>query len=76
MYNYMTSKIATTVKIENNLYDNFKILGVRHKLTLQGFVEKTVFRYVNDEKFREGINNFIFPVVSDRIVLSTTSSIS
>jgi len=72
----MISKIATTVKIENNLYDNFKILGVRHKLTLQGLVEKTVFRYVNDEKFREGINNFIFPVVSDEIALSTSSSIS
>ena len=75
MYNYMISKIATTVKIENNLYDNFKILGVRHKLTLQGLVERSVFRYVNDEKFREGINNFIFPVVSDGIALSTTSSI-
>lgn len=76
MYNYMTSKIATTVKIENNLYDNFKILGVRHKLTLQGLVEKTVFRYVNEEKFREGINNFIFPVISGGVDLSTTSSIA
>lgn len=71
----MIPKIATTVKIENNLYDNFKILGVRYKLTLQGFVEKTVFRYVNDEKFREDINNFILPIVPSEIELSISSSI-
>lgn len=60
----MNNKVATTVKVENSLYDEFKILGVRHKLTLQGLVEKTVFRYVKEATFRTDINNFIIPFVS------------
>lgn len=57
-------KVATTVKVEPTLYDEFKVLGVRHKLTLQGLVEKTVFRYVKEEIFRIDMNNFNIPVVS------------
>jgi len=71
----MKSKVATTVKVESDLYDEFKILGVRHKLTLQGLVEKTIFRYVNEETFRDGINAFILPVTSGA-VLATTSSLA
>jgi len=58
-----TKKVATTVKVENTLYDQFKIFGIRHKLTLQGLVEKTVYRYVNDDTFRNDINNFIVPII-------------
>jgi hypothetical protein len=71
----MTNKIATTVKVAPILYDEFKLLGIRHKLTLQGLVEKTVFRYVNDEIFRNDINNFILPVTAT-FITSVTSSIS
>lgn len=59
-----TKKVATTVKVENTLYDQFKIFGIRHKLTLQGLVEKTVYRYVNEEPFRNEINAFVLPVSS------------
>ena len=59
-----TKKVATTVKVENTLYDQFKILGIRHKITLQGLVEKTIHRYVNEDKFREEINSFVVPLVS------------
>lgn len=51
-------KVATTVKVENTLYDEFKVLGVRYKLTLQGLVEKTVFRYVRSEIYRNDMNSF------------------
>jgi len=57
-----TKKVATTVKVENSLYDQFKIFGIRHKLTLQGLVEKTIYRYVTETDFRDGINSFIMPV--------------
>lgn len=70
----MKNKVATTVKVESILYDEFKVLGVRHKLTLQGLMEKTVFRYVNEERFREEINNFILPVTTT-IIGAVTSSI-
>jgi len=69
----MKNKIATTVKIEKNLYDSFKILGIQNNLTLQTFVEKCVHLYVNDNphssSFRTITNNFVIPVLSD-----TTSS--
>ena len=57
--------IATTVKIENGLYDRFKIFGISHKQTLQKIVEKTIFRYVTEDKFRDEMNNFIVPFVSE-----------
>jgi len=56
------NKVATTVKVQESLYDEFKVLGVRHKLTLQGLVERSVYRYVNEETFRDSINCFILPV--------------
>lgn len=70
----MINKIATTVKVENTLYDEFKVLGVRHKISLQKLVERSIFRYVNEEKFRDEINNFILPVTS--LVTAVTSSVS
>lgn len=56
-------KIPTTVKVEEQLYNEFKVLGIRHKLTLQGLVERSIYRYVHEEGFRKEINNFSPPVV-------------
>lgn len=61
----MNKKVATTVKVETTLYDQFKIFGIRHKLTLQGLVEKTVFRYVTDDKYRDELNNYVLPIPSE-----------
>lgn len=71
----MRTKTATTIKVDNTLYDEFKVLGVRHKLTLQGLVDRVVYRYVNEDTFRDGINNFILPITSGA-VFSTSSSYS
>ena len=67
-------KVATTVKVEPTLYDEFKILGIRYKLTLQGLIEKTVFRYVKEDAFRNGMNSFIVPQISSSYAV--TSSLS
>jgi hypothetical protein len=58
-------KVATTVKIEEELYNDFKILGIRHKLTLQGLLERAMYRYVREEDFRKEINNFSPPVIAE-----------
>ncbi len=71
----MKSKIATTVKIEKNLYDSFKILGIQNNLTLQTFVEKCVYLYVNDNSFKSAVNNFVFPVLSGVIDNNNTDII-
>jgi len=69
----MKPRIATTVKIENSLYDEFKVLGVRHKITLQGLIERTVYLYVNNEEFRENINNFT-PFVTTTFTTTTAAA--
>ena len=61
-YNIM-KKVATTVKIESSLYDEFKVLGIRCRLTLQGLVERCVNRYVTEETFRSEINGYTIPVI-------------
>jgi hypothetical protein len=58
-------KIATTVKVENELYDEFKILGVKSHLTLQSLVEKCVFRYVREAPFRIDMDAFSLPMLSN-----------
>ena len=63
-------KVATTVKIESSLYDDFKVLGIRHKLTLQALIERSIYRYVNESKFRDDINNFNLPLVAPTAVES------
>lgn len=72
-------KVATTVKIESSLYDDFKVLGIRHKITLQALIERSIYRYVNELKFRDDINNFNLPLVaptSVEAILVISSSLS
>lgn len=57
-------KIATTVKINSELYDELKVLSVRHKFTLQSLVEKCVYFYVRKENFRNTLNGLQVPVLS------------
>jgi hypothetical protein len=59
-----TNKVPTTVKVDSKLYDELKVLSVRHKYTLQSFVEKCIYFYVNDLTFRETLNNLQIPVLN------------
>ncbi len=71
------NKIATTVKIEKDLYDSFKILGIQNNLTLQTFVDKCIHLYVGNSSysssFRDIVNNFSIPLLSNN---NTTSSVN
>ena len=55
------NKVATTVKLEPMLYDKFKVLGILNRQTLQDLVERCVFRYVNEDLFRNEMNNYKIP---------------
>jgi hypothetical protein len=70
------NKVATTVKVEPLLYDEFKVLGIRYKLTLQGLVEKTVYRYVREEVFRNEMNSFNAPMAFSSSWSAVTSSLA
>jgi hypothetical protein len=58
------NKVSTTVKLDKALYDDLKILSVRHKFTLQSFVEKCIFLYVHNDSFKTIVNDFNLPVLS------------
>ena len=61
---------ATTVKLDDNLYDEFKVLGIRHRLTLQDFVDKCVHLYVSDEPHSSSFR----ALIDEFSVLSTSGS--
>jgi len=60
----MKKKVATTVKIPESLYDDFKVLGIRHKISLQTLVEKCVNLFVNDDGFRTTVTAYKLPILS------------
>ena len=61
----MKEKVATTVKIPADLYDELKVLGIRHKISLQTLVEKCVNLFVGNTQvsasFRETVIAYSIP---------------
>ena len=49
----------TSVKVNTQLFDDFKVLCVRTKLSLQKLTDRAMYLYVTDETFRNQINNTI-----------------
>lgn len=70
------TKIATTVKIPSELYDEFKVLGIRHKISLQTLVEKCINLFVISDPFRDTINGYKIPkpISSETVSLVVTGS--
>jgi hypothetical protein len=48
----------TTVKIIKDVYSKFKRISFDSNITLQKLVNRSVDRYILDEKFRNEINNY------------------
>lgn len=55
----MSKSSVTTVKLDSELYDRFKEINVRTKISLQDFVNKCIDTYITDEKFRNEISESI-----------------
>ena len=55
----MTKKEMTliSVKVQSELFDDFKMSCVKHKFSLQKLVDRTVHLYLTDEEFRKNIHN-------------------
>ena len=53
-----TETKLTTVKIVKDLYSRFKRISFDSNITLQKLVNRSVHRYIENEKFREEINNY------------------
>ncbi len=54
----MKNTKLTTVKILENLYERFKLNTVNTKMTLQKLTNRSVDRFLQDEKFREEIETY------------------
>ena len=47
----------TSVKVQSNLFENFKIECVKRKFSLQKLAERAMHLYMTDEDFRRNIHN-------------------
>jgi hypothetical protein len=54
----MVDTKLTTVKIIKNLYSKFKKISFDSNITLQKLVNRSVHKYINEEDFRNEINNY------------------
>ena len=53
-------KKITTVKVLTDIYNDFKRLNIDTGFSLQKLVNRSMFLYVNDEKFQNTIENTHF----------------
>ena len=53
----MSDLKLTSVKVHEDLYQEFKILSVRYKFSFQKLADRTLFLYLTDEEFRGRIHN-------------------
>jgi len=53
------SKKLTSVRVEQELFEEFKIECVRYKFSFQKLADRAIFFYLTDEKFREKVHNQI-----------------
>ena len=50
-------KKITTVKVLSELYNDFKRLNIESGFSLQKLVNRSMFLYVNEDKFKQTIEN-------------------
>ena len=55
---HKTETKLTTVKIVKDLYSKFKRISFDSNITLQKLVNRSVDKYIEDEDFRNEINNY------------------
>ena len=47
----------TSVKVKDDLFEEFKVLCVRTKFSLQKLVDRSIHLYLTNEDFRKQIHN-------------------
>jgi hypothetical protein len=47
----------TSVKIQNDLFEEFKVSCVRHKFSFQKLADRAIHLYLTDDLFRKQIHN-------------------
>ena len=52
-------QVVTTVKLNQELYNQFKELNIRGRISLQDFVNKCLERYLTDSNFQTEISESV-----------------
>jgi BMFP domain-containing protein YqiC len=52
------NKTLTSLKLEPEEFDSFKVMCVRTKFSLSKLVDRAMHLYVNDETFRKLMHNY------------------
>ena len=60
----MKNTKLTSVKILESLYERFKLNTVNTKMTLQKLTNRSVDKFLTDEKYREEIETYDNSIVS------------
>jgi hypothetical protein len=47
----------TSVKVQSDLFENFKIECVKRKFSFQKLADRAIYLYLTDEEFRKQISN-------------------
>ena len=47
----------TSVKIQSDLFENFKIECVKRKFSFQKLADRAIYLYLTDENFRKQVTN-------------------
>jgi len=50
-------KTLTSVKIQSDLFQDFKIVFVKRKFSFQKLADRAIHLYLTDDEFRKTINN-------------------
>jgi hypothetical protein len=56
--------ILTSVKVHEELFDDFKVASIHNKFNLQKLINRAMHLYLNDEEFRKEIHNHTDLVLS------------
>ena len=55
----------TSVKVDKELFDVFKLECVKRKFSLNKLVNRAIDLYLNDEDFRKRVTNYNNPKIKD-----------
>lgn len=53
----MAKMQLTSVKIPEDLFEQFKIACVKYKFSVQKLTERSMYLYLTDEEYRKNIHN-------------------
>lgn len=49
--------ILTTVRLQDKLFEEFKLEAIKNRITMRNLLERSMYLYMTDEEFKRRINN-------------------